>query len=365
MKPYYAAAVQPTVIGGCMDPEAVTKNLKHALYLIDRVIDGASQTTKGQQPKIIAFPESFLHGFGPARKRTHQTNVRMARQIPGEETDRLGEKAREYGIYIAGTIFEVVPDYPNHFFNTGFIIDPQGQVALRYRKINTSNSNVELSTSPGDVLAQYGDDIEQLFPVLRTPLGNLGIYICFDGLFPEVARCLALMGAEVLIRPMGPQPTSGAEYVDIWRMMNRARAFENNAYLIAPHWADSPLSESLIAEGHSMIVDFNGAILSESDGARETFVIALLDIERLRRRRKYERNNFLVQLRSELYAKVYGARPCWPSNRKETRARGLENLDEKWARTLEVYDRLVQTGILTEPLAEEVKEKVPAGVSNS
>jgi predicted amidohydrolase len=364
MKPYYAAAVQPTVIGGCIDKEAVTKNLKHAVCLIDRVIDGAAQTTKGQAPKIIAFPESFLHGFGPARKRTHLTNVQLARRIPGEETERLAEKAKEYGVYIVGTLFEIAPDYPDHFFNTGFIIDPNGQVALKYRKLNTSNSNVELSTSPGDILGDYGSNIEELFPVLRTPLGNLGIYICFDGLFPEVARCMALMGAEVLIRPMGPQPTSGMEYVDVWRMINRVRAFENNAYLIAPHWADSPLSESLVSEGHSMIVDFNGNILAESDGAREHFVIAQLDVQRLRRRRRSERNNFLVQLRSEIYAKVYSARPCWPSNPQETRARGLQNLDEKWERTQEVYLRLVQRGILTEPVAEEMKE-VPVGVSHS
>ena len=73
---------------------------------------------------------------------------------------------------------------------------------------------------------------------------------------------------------MGPQPTSGMEYVDTWRTVNRMRAFENNVYLIGPHWADSPNTESLVAEGHSMIVDFNGQILTESDGAREHFVIA-------------------------------------------------------------------------------------------
>lgn len=349
MKPYYAVAMQPRVIGGCMDENAVAKNLARACELIDRAVDGTAQTMKGQTPKIIGFPESFLHGFGPARKRTFQTNSRMARTIPGEETERLGQKAREHGTYIAGSMFEVHADYPGHFFNTGFIIDPEGKVALKYRKINCSNSAVELSTSPGDIMARFSQDLETLFPVLRTPLGNLAVYICFDGLFPEMPRCLALMGAEILIRPMGPQPTSGTEYVDTWRTVNRMRAFENNVYLIGPHWADSPQSESLVAEGHSMIVDFNGQILTESDGAREHFVVAPVDIERLRRRRRSERNNFLAQLRTELYARVYAARPCFPSGPQTNRERGLRDLDEKWALEVKVYQGLVERGIYTEP----------------
>lgn len=351
MKPYYVAAIQPTVIGACMDKNAVAKNLAHICELIDRAIDGTAQTAKGQTPKIIGLPESFLHGFGPARKRSYKTNSGFARRIPGEETGRLGEKAKEHGIYIAGSMFEVDPDYPDMFFNTGFIIDPKGEVALKYRKINCSNSAVELSTSPADIQARYSQDLETLFPVLRTPLGNLAVYVCFDGMFPEMPRCLALMGAEILIRPMGPQPTSGMEYVDTWRTVNRMRAMENNVYIIGPHWADSPNTESLVAEGHSMIVDFNGQILTESDGAREHFVMAQIDIERLRRRRKNERNNFLTQLRSELYARVYAARPCFPSGPNTNRTRGLKDLDEKWSLEPAVFKALVAQGTLTEPEA--------------
>ena len=59
MKPYYAVAMQPRVIGGCMDENAVAKNLAHSCELIDRAVDGTAQTMKGQTPKIICFPESF------------------------------------------------------------------------------------------------------------------------------------------------------------------------------------------------------------------------------------------------------------------------------------------------------------------
>lgn len=350
MEPYYAAAVQSSAIAGYAEPQAIAKNLKHCLELIDRVVDGTAQTTKGQSPKIIAFPEAFLHGFGPARKRTFDTNYKMARPIPGEETDRLAEKAREYDTYISGTTFEIDPNYPNHYFNTGFIIDPKGRVVLKYRKLNGSNNNIGLDTSPGDVLARYGTSIDDLFPVLRTPLGNIGMFICYDGFFPEVSRCLALNGAEVLLRPMGPIPTGGTySLVENWRYINRTRAFENNAYLIAPHWADSPQSESMVSEGHSMILDYNGNILVESEGAREHFVIAQIDIDRLRHRRQGERNTFLVQLRSEIYAQVLAARPCWPSGPDQMMERGFRNQDEKWEFTRQTYDRLVRMGVLTPP----------------
>lgn len=349
MKPYYAVAMQPRVIGACIDENAHSKNVTHMCELIDRAVDATAQTMKGHTPKLIGFPESFLHGFGPARKRTHITNSRMARPMPGEETGRLGEKAKEHGCYIAGSMFEIDKDYPGHFFNTGFIIDPEGEIALKYRKINCSNSAVELSTSPGDIMARFDQSLETLFPVLKTPIGNLATYICFDGMFPEMPRCFALMGAEVLIRPMGPQPTSGAEYVDIWRMGNRMRAFENNVYVVGPHWADSPQTESLVSEGHSMIVDFNGRILTESSGTHEHFVVAPIDIQALRRRRKNERNNFLAQLRSELYARVYAAKACFPSGPQTNRERGFKDLDEKWAYGAEVFRDLVNRGIYTDP----------------
>ena len=349
MKPYYAVAIQQRVIAAWMDKDAHAKNLKRSCELIDRAVDATAQTMKGPAPKLIVFPESFLHGFGPARKRTHLTNSRMALSLPGEQTERLGEKAKEHGCYIAGAMWEIDKDYPGHFFNTGFIIDPEGKLALKYRKINCSNSAVELSTSPGDIMAQFDQSLETLFPVLKTPIGNLAVYVCFDGLFPEMPRCFALMGAEVLMRPMGPQPTSGIEYCDIWRMGNRMRAFENNVYLVGAHWADSPDTESLAAEGHSMILDFNGRIMTEADGAKETFVVAAIDIQALRRRRKNERNNFLAQLRSELYARVYAAKPCFPSGPTTNRERGFKDLDEKWAYNEEVFQQLVQRGIYTAP----------------
>lgn len=348
MPPVLAAVLQTEVKGAFANRGKMKENLRHACELIDRAVNGTAQASRGQPPKLVAFPESFLHGFGPMRTRTYATNSSMASPIPNEETAVLGAKAREYGMYIVGCMFEVDPDFPNHFFNTAFILDPEGKVALKYRKINSSNNNIELSTSPGDVLARYGDDPEKLFPVLRTPFGNIGVYICYDALFPEVARCLALNGAEILIRPMGPTSMSGtANSLDQWILTNRIRALENNAYVLAPHWADSPESEYAVSDGHSMVVDYNGQVIAESVTGRPTFVAARLDIDGLRRRRAVDYGPYLVQLRSELYARVYAAKACWPSPADGYKERGLQNQDEKWEIIRQVHQDLVRRGILS------------------
>ena len=126
IKPYLAMAVQSKVIAAKGMSE-VHQNLEHVLKLIDQYMKGVWQLSGGGAPKLVVFPESFLHGFGPMGTRTFETNSRFALRIPGEETRALGEKCKQYGFYLAGAAFEKVDEFPNHFFNTGFIIDPQGR----------------------------------------------------------------------------------------------------------------------------------------------------------------------------------------------------------------------------------------------
>src|SRR5579859_4852530 len=160
-------AVQSKVIAA-KGMNEVHQNLEHVRYLIDQYMKGVWQLSGGGAPKLVVFPESFLHGFGPMGTRTYETNSQFALRIPGEETAALGEKCKQYGFYLAGAAFEKVEGYPNHFFNCGFIISPEGEVILKYRKINSSNNNIEISSSPVDVLDTYPE--QELFPVVKTPI---------------------------------------------------------------------------------------------------------------------------------------------------------------------------------------------------
>jgi predicted amidohydrolase len=345
IKPYIAMAVQSRVISAKEKTE-VRQNLDHMLTLIDQYMKGVWQLSGGAAPKLVTFPESFLHGYGPMKTRTYKTNSRFALRIPGEETKILGEKCKEYGFYLAGTAFEKVDEFPNHFFNTGFIISPEGKVVLKYRKVNSSNNNIEISSSPVDVLDQYGP--QELFPVAKTPIGNLGLFICYDGWFPEVARCLMVNGAELMIRPMGPSGLPTVSEREWWISQNRNRAYENLAYVIGPNWADSPDSDyGSSSSGCSMIVDFRGNVIAQHTDASEWFVMGAIDIEALRRARSQIFMNYIAQLRMEVYAKVMQGKTFFPPNAFPDKNK--QSQDQTWAIQTATVERLQREGRLEKP----------------
>jgi len=152
--------------------------------------------------KLIALPEYFLQGVTTSGKGEKKKKQRMgvAIEIPSKEIDILGQKAKEYGLYLAcGGIVEKVPDWPDYWFNTGIIIAPTGEVVLRYRKWHVPAS-LGSGTSPHDMFDKYrqkfGGDLKSLFPVVDTEIGKLGAFIGYDSFTPEVARALAFNGGE-------------------------------------------------------------------------------------------------------------------------------------------------------------------------
>src|SRR5713226_962969 len=345
IKPYLAMVMQPRVIAAKGMAE-VHQNLDHVRKLIDQYLKGVWQLSGGGSPKLVVFPESFLHGYGPMKTRTYETNSRLALRIPGEETKALGEKCKQYGFYLAGSAFEKIDQFPNHFFNTGFIISPEGEVILKYRKINASNNNIEISSSPVDVLNQYGP--KELFPVAKTPIGNLGIFICYDGWYPEVARCLMVNGAEIMIRPMGPSGIPTVSEREWWILQNRSRAYENLAYVLGANWADSPDSEyGSSSSGSSMIVDFRGNVIAQHTDASEWFVMGTIDVEALRRGRSQIFMNYIAQLRMEVYAKAFQGKTFFPPNAFPDKNKPSQ--DATWAIQSATVERLQKEGILEKP----------------
>ena len=137
--------------------------------------------------------------------------------IPNEHTDRYIKKAAERDVFIqTGTFLEVDPRWPGVVFNTTCLIGPDG-ILSRYRKVNPWLP-WEVHASPHD-LAGYD---EPLFPVVETEIGRLGAAICYDWLFPEAIRALALAGAEVLIRVSAyMDPWGATPPLDWWTLFNR------------------------------------------------------------------------------------------------------------------------------------------------
>ncbi len=99
--------------------------------------------------KLAVFSEYGI--IGQYRPRSVDEWIALAETIPGEVTERIGKKARERGCFIAGNLFERDDDWPGRFFNTSFIVSPEGEIILKYRKHNGPNNLNTTYTGPGDI----------------------------------------------------------------------------------------------------------------------------------------------------------------------------------------------------------------------
>jgi predicted amidohydrolase len=187
--------------------------------------------------RLIAVPEGALQGFND--EVLDMDHVEYAREcaidIPGEETDALGKIAKEFNAYVMAQAKARHPDLPDRYFNVGFIVSPRGKVILQHYKVSPLFP-VEHSVCPHDVwdwwVEKYGRTLEAFWPVVDTEIGRMGIMMANEGSYPENARALALNGAEVVYRASYPHPATGNEYFEI---QSRARALDNNMYVIAPN----------------------------------------------------------------------------------------------------------------------------------
>lgn len=265
------------------------------------MIDGA---VIGYRPffpvRLVVFPE-FAHA-APIYLTVRELRDKLAVQIPNEHTERYHAKAREHGIYIqTGTFIEHDPAYPGVLFNTTCLIGPEG-IITKYRKVNPWIP-WEVHASPHDVPGYT----EELFPVAKTELGQLGCAICYDWLFPETIRQLTLNGAEVLIRVSAyMDPWGATPPMDWWTVVNRCRALENLAYVVAANQGASLQHYGPFSwPGGSMVVDYDGRMLAQADpGPGEKIVVAEIDLDALRAARAQRLgHNPLAHLRREAYAR--------------------------------------------------------------
>ena len=284
---------------------------------VDSVVPYMTAVT-GAPCRLVVFPESFRHGVGlkwPVAER-----IKASIKIPGEETEQLGEKAKKHNIYIVGSACVVEPQWPDRFFNEAFIIDPQGKVILQYRKIMTAK-DTEVASAPIDMydayVKQYGNTLDTFFPVVETELGRIGVMVCADGAFPEVARGLVMNGAEIIVYPCLTPGLLSFEPQNIWTVLNQFHAFSNVCYVIGANGGllmDSPMPKGIFI-GNSMIVDYRGRIIAQTKTDNESVIGAEINMQSLRSaRRDYGMGAMLPHIQSEVFAKIY-EKPMWPKNR--------------------------------------------------
>ena len=269
---------------------------------VARMIAMAEQTVAGYAPffdvRLVAFPE-FAHA-APVYFTVEELLEHLAVELPNDHTDAYTRFARKTGCFVqTGTFIERDARFPGAVFNTTCLIGPDGIVA-KYRKVNPWIP-WEVHASPHD-FPQYPDEP---FPVADTEIGRIGCAICYDWLFPESIRQLAFNGAEVLVRVSAYMDPWGATApMDWWTTINRARAIENTAFVLACNQGATfegypPFSWP----GGSMAVDFDGRILAQTDpGPGEKVVVAPIDLAALRDARERRRGH---DMRAHYRAEVH------------------------------------------------------------
>ena len=321
-----------------------------AMVIVNKSVDRWLQLAKagarmaGGGKQLMLFPEFALTGF-PLHETAAEWIDKACIEIPGPVTERFQKAAQELKCYFGMNAYETDPKWPGRYFNCSFIIGPNGDVLIKYRRINTVHTG-----SPHDFLDKYMDmyGIEGTFPVAKTELGNLAIMPCGEIMYPEAARMFMFRGAEVLLHPTSDQGT-GDKWA--WESAKKVRAAENMMYLISSN-ATGQLGTYLPegqTMGNSKIIDYNGLVLAASGGPGEcTTASSTIDVEGLRRARLQPgAGNRLLRQRVEIYRPLYNSSVFYPANQFAE-----QPMDSK-ARIMEIQSvalkNMEKAGVITYP----------------
>lgn len=281
----------------------IRENLDHAIGLIEAACDS------DQPPALVVLPEFAFQG--PPHGLPHAEWIeRACCPVPGAITEPLQALARRRGIYIGAHQFESDPTWPGRYFNTGFLVSPEGKVILRYRRVNCA-----AFPSPHDFMDAYVARYtpQEIFPVVDTPIGRLSMIPCGEINVPEVARVLMMQGAEVILHPTNSPRRPAQEAAKV------VRAAENMVYVVSANVAEGIgfSFDGSVKGGRSHILDHQGRTLAYQDEPHEsTAVSAMIDIEALRadRRKDTGTSNPLIRARWEMYRPFFASASFYPPN---------------------------------------------------
>ena len=216
--------------------------------------------------ELVALPEKWNLLAPPAELEAGAEEL-----DGGVSTEAARGWAREHGIHVlAGSIGERVAG-ADRLFNTSALIDPSGGLIAVYRKIHMFDVEVGGVTYRESEAEQPGDEIV----TAAAGAVEVGLSVCYDLRFPELYRILAVRGARLITVPSAFTLATGRDH---WEVLLRARAIENQAFVLAPNQVgEAP--PHYVSYGRSMIVDPWGVVLAQA-ADREGAIVADLDLER-------------------------------------------------------------------------------------
>jgi predicted amidohydrolase len=193
-----------------------------------------------QKLDIVCLPECItVIGTG-------RTGVQCAEPIPGPSCKKLGAAALRNRIWVVAGLYERDGD---RIYNTAVLIDREGRLAGKYRKVHLPREEWKKGITPGHE-----------YPVFKTDFGTVAIQICYDWFFPEPEAIFAAKGAEILFAPTWGNTRPDADGEARGETIFRARARDNGLYMVPS-----------VYDGNSLIIDPLGRILVSNDGLTGLF----------------------------------------------------------------------------------------------
>ena len=237
--------------------------------------------TAGAQ--LLVLPECAIPGymFGSGEEA-----MPFAEEIPGPSTEALERECARLDLTIVCGLLERDGDALR---NAAVLVGPNGLIGT-YRKTHLPFLGVDRFVTPGDTL-----------PVFETPLGRIGIEICYDLRFPEVTRTLALKGADMVAHPTNFPMAARIQT----ELITVARAAENRIYLLTANRVGKERSGEFC--GWSQIVDPFGKRLAEADEREETLLVAEVDVEKARDKDYVIPGEYELYLFGHRRPELYGA----------------------------------------------------------
>lgn len=236
---------------------AVIQPLREKDEDVDRAI-GYLQEAVAQEAKLICFPEGYpgpWGGGGISVPREAFIGYRSLEEYPAVQ--KFSREAKRYGVYIA---FGLAEKEGNNYYNSYLLLGPKGELIGKHRKTQPAVFEVL-----GGQKTTRGNELKPF----KTDLGNIGLLICWEALFPELTRILALKGAEIIVYPTGGKLY---EVLETWKTVIWARAIENLAYVLC--------SVNLYGKEKGMaMIAGPEEILAETD--EEGVITADLDLDRI------------------------------------------------------------------------------------
>jgi predicted amidohydrolase len=267
-----------------MNP-VLMKNEDNLVTIVDKIRQAAEN-----HAGLVVFPECALTGY---IFDSREEALPYAETIPGPSTEKIVRLCKEINVHV---IFGLLEKDADKLFNAAVFIGPEGLIGV-YRKNHLPYMGIDRFVDRGD----------RFFEVYRTPVGTIGIEICYDIIFPESSRVMALMGADILALPTN-FPKGRGEIIT--EHIVTTRAIENMVHVVTANRIGIERGHGF--SGLSKIVNASWETLAMASPDNEEIIYAEVDLDKARQKHDVimpgrHETDFIKDRRPELYGKITGS----------------------------------------------------------